>query len=89
MVLDGAMYDAAFLAYIEQVLSTTLNPDDIIIIDKLLTYKSITIREAIEKTGASLRFLPPYSPNFNPFGVAFSKLKPLLRDEAYNSIDEL
>ena len=89
MVLDRAIYDAAFLAYIEQVLSTTLNPDDIIIIDKLPTYKSITIREAIEKTGASLRFLPPYSPNFNPFEVAFSKLKTLLRDEACNSINEL
>ena len=89
MILDGAMYGAAFLAYIEQVLATTLKPGNKIIMDNLPTYKSIAIREAIEKTEASLRFLPPYSPNFNPTKMAFSKLKTLLRDEACRSIDEL
>ena len=79
MVLDGAMHGAAFLAYVEQVLVATLRPGDIVIIDNLPAHKPIAIREAIEKAGATLRFLPPYSPDFNPIEMAFSKLKAQLR----------
>jgi len=89
MVLDGAMHGVAFLAYVEQVLAPTLKPGDIVIMDNLPAHKPITIREAIEKTGARLRFLPPYSPDFNPIEMAFSKLKALLRKAACRNIDEL
>jgi len=89
MVLDGAMHGVAFLAYVEQVLAPTLKPGDIVIMDNLPAHKPIAIREAIEKTGARLRFLPPYSPDFNPIEMAFSKLKALLRKAACRNIDEL
>lgn len=66
MVLDGAMHGAAFLAYVEQVLIPTLKPGDIVVMNDLPAHKPTAIREAIEKAGASLRFLPPHSPDFNP-----------------------
>jgi transposase len=89
MVLDGAMNGTAFLAYVEQVLAPTLSPGDIVIMDNLPAHKASGIREAIETTGASLRYLPPYSPDFNPIENAFSKLKALLRARAERTIDAL
>lgn len=69
MVLDGAMHGAAFLAYVEQVLVPTLKPGNIVIMDNLPAHKPVTVRQAIEATGAESRFLPPYSPAFNPIGM--------------------
>jgi transposase len=89
MLLDGPMNGAAFLAYAEQVLAPALAPGDIVIMDNLPAHKITGVREAIEKVGASLLFLPPYSPDFNPIEMAFSKLKALLRKAAARSIDQL
>lgn len=89
MVLDGAMNGAAFLAYVEQVLVPTLRPGDIVIMDNLPAHKPVAIRQAIEAAGAELRFLPPYSPDFNPIEMAFSKLKALLRKAAARTMDDL
>lgn len=89
MVLDGAMHGAAFLAYVEQVLAPTLKPGDIVIMDNLPAHKPVAIRRAIEATGAELRFLPPYSPDFNPIEMAFSKLKALLKKAAARTKDDL
>ena len=58
--------DTAFLAYVEQVLAPTLKPGDVVIMDNLPAHKPVAIREAIERAGARLEFLPPYSPDFNP-----------------------
>jgi transposase len=89
MVLDGPMHGDAFLAYVNQVLAPTLKPGDIVIMDNLPAHKSRRICEAIERTGAQLRFLPPYSPDFNPIEMAFSKLKAVLRKSAPRTIDAL
>ena len=89
MVLDGAMHGIAFTAYVEQVLVPTLKPGDIVIMDNLPAHKPIAVRQAIEKAGARLRFLPPYSPDFNPIEMAFSKLKASLKAAACRTIDEL
>ena len=89
MVLDGAMNGAAFLADVEQVLVPTLRPGDIVIMDNLPAHKPVAIRQAIEAAGAELRFLPPYSPDFNPIEMAFSKLKALLRKAAARTMDDL
>jgi transposase len=67
----------AFRAYVEQVLAPTLSPGDVVIMDSLPAHKAAGIREVIEATGAKLRYLPPYSPEFNPIENAFSKLKAL------------
>ena len=89
MVLDGAMHGTAFIAYVEQVLAPTLTPGDIVIMDNLPAHKPAAVREIIEKAGATLRFLPPYSPDFNPIEMAFSKLKAILKKAAARTIDEL
>ena len=89
MVLDGAMHGAAFLAYVEQVLVPTLSPGDIVIMDNLSAHKSPAVRHAIEAIGAELRFLPPYSPDFNPIEMAFSKLKAFLKKTAARNLDDL
>ena len=89
MVIDGPMNGAAFLAYVEQVLVPALSPGDIVVMDNLGCHKGAAVREAIEAAGAELRFLPPYSPDFNPIEMAFSKLKALLRKAAARTRDAL
>ena len=89
MTLDGAMTGAAFLAYVEQALVPTLRPGDIVVIDNLPAHKPLPIRQAIERAGAELRFLPPYSPDFNPIEMAFSKIKALLKKAAARTITGL
>ena len=89
MVLDGPMNGPAFLAYVEQVLAPTLRPGHVVIMDNLPAHKVAGVRTAIEATGATLRLLPPYSPDFNPIELAFSKLKALLRKAAARTVPEL
>ncbi len=89
MVLDGAMNAVSFLAYVEQVLAKTLSPGDIVVMDNLSSHKSAAVEEAIAKTGATLRFLPPYSPDLNPIEQAFSKLKAHLRKHKERTVDAL
>jgi transposase len=86
MVLDGPMNGEAFLAYVEQALVPELRPGDIVIMDNLPAHKVHGVRQAIEAVGASLRYLPPYSPDFNPIEMAFAKLKALLRAAAARTI---
>jgi transposase len=89
MVLDGPINGVSFQAYVDQVLVPELRPDDIVIMDNLGSHKGAGVREAIEAAGASLLYLPPYSPDFNPIENAFSKLKALLRKAAERTIDGL
>jgi transposase len=79
MVLDGPINRAAFQAYVEQVLVPELKPGDIVVMDNLSSHKGPKVRQAIEAIGASLLYLPPYSPDFNPIENAFAKLKARLR----------
>jgi transposase len=78
-VFDGPIDTETFRAYVEQVLAPELRPGDVVVLDNLAAHKQPEVRAAIEQTGASLRFLPPYSPDFNPIEQAFAKLKAFLR----------
>lgn len=78
-----------FLAYVEQVLAPTLKPGDIVVMDNLASHKVAGIKEAIEVQGATLRYLPPYSPDFNPIEQAIAKLKSHLRKEAARTFETL
>lgn len=88
-VIDGAMNGTIFRAYVEQVLAPTLRPGDLVIMDNLGSHKVVGVREAIEARGASLIYLPAYSPDLNPIEQAFAKLKSLLRKEAARSVEAL
>ena len=84
-----AGHGAAFVAYVEQALVPTLAPGDIVVMDNLPAHKPVAVRYAIEAAGAELRFLPPYSPDFNPIEMAFSKLKAFLKKAAARTVDDL
>ena len=88
-VIDGAMDGAAFMAYIEQVLVPTLAKGDIVFMDNLRTHKVDGAREAVRAAGATVRYLPAYSPDLNPIEMAFSKLKAALRKGAKRTVTEL
>ena len=88
-VIDGPMNGNAFLAYVEQVLVPSLAPGDTVVMDNLSAHKVPGIREAIEAAGATLLYLPPYSPDFNPIEQLFAKLKALLRKAGERSLEEL
>jgi transposase len=89
MVLDGAMNSKAFLAYVTQVLVPTLQPGDLVVLDNLSSHKATGVRQAIERVGATLHYLPPYSPDLNPIELAFSKFKWLLRSAAERTVEAL
>ena len=89
MVIEGAMNGAAFLAYIEQALAPTLSRGDVVVLDNLSSHKVVGVREAVGARGASLLYLPPYSPDLNPIELAFAKLKALLRAAARRTVEAL
>ena len=89
LVLDGPINGVNFLAYVEQILVPELAPGDIVIMDNLGSHKSAGVRAAIEAAGASLLYLPPYSPDFNPIENAFAKLKAMLRKAARRTLEGL
>ncbi len=89
MLLDGPMDGDAFRAYVTHVLVPELTPGDIVVMDNLPAHKVSGVRDAIEAAGASLLYLPPYSPDFNPIEMAFSKLKAILRKAAARTINNL
>jgi transposase len=88
-VVDGAMDGPTFLAYVEQVLVPTLKKRDIVFMDNVSTHKVAGVREAIEATAAELRYLPAYSPDFNPIENAYAKIKSDLRKGAARTVDAL
>lgn len=88
-VFDGPIDNASFLAYVEQVLVPTLRPGDVVVLDNLTMHKQPAVQAAIERVGARLRFLPPYSPDFNPIEQAFAKLKAFLRAARPRSFDQV
>jgi transposase len=88
-VLDGAMTGEVFRAYVEQMLAPALSPGDVVVLDNLPAHKVAGVQAAIHAVGASLLFLPPYSPDLNPIEQLFAKLKALLRKAGARTRDEL
>jgi transposase len=87
--IDGAMNGKRFVAYVERCLAPTLERNDIVVIDNLPAHKAAGVREAIEARGATLRYLPKYSPDLNPIEMSFSKLKAQLRKAGERTITRL
>jgi transposase len=79
MTIEAATDAEVFGTYVSQVLVPRLQPGQIVLMDNLRAHKTAAVREAIEAAGCQLRYLPPYSPDFNPIEPAWSKLKTYLR----------
>jgi transposase len=89
MLIDQPMDGEIFLAWCEQMLAPALRPGDVVVMDNLPAHKVAGIRDIIEARGATLLYLPPYSPDFNPIENAFAKLKAHVRSHAARTIDAL
>ena len=79
MTIEAATDQEIFLAYVEQVLCPALRPGDVVVMDNPSSHKVDGVRKRIERVGAELLYLPPYSPDLNPIEKAWAKLKQLLR----------
>jgi transposase len=88
-VFDGPMDGASFLIYVEHFLAPALRRGDVVVMDNLASHKVAGVKETIEGTGATLRYLPAYSPDLNPIEQAFAKLKAALRKAAARTFDAL
>lgn len=87
--VDGAIDGDLFVAFCVQVLAPRLTRGDTVVLDNLSAHKVKGVREAIESAGASVVYLPPYSPDLNPIENAFSKIKQLLRSVGHRTADAL
>ncbi len=87
--VDGAVNRDVFEAFVEQVLAPTLSGGDVVVMDNLSSHKGQRVRELVEAAGATVLYLPPYSPDFNPIELAFAKLKQLMRSAAHRTVDAL
>ena len=79
MTIEEPTDSDIFLAYVEHVLCPKLEPGHVVVMDNLSSHKAERVCELIEKQGAKVLYLPPYSPDLNPIEKAWSKLKQLLR----------
>lgn len=89
MTVESPTDAEVFLAYLEEVLCPCLQPGQIVIADNLSAHKVDGVRERIEAAGATLLYLPPYSPDFNPIEKAWSKIKQQLRKTKARTLDRL
>ena len=89
MTIESPTDGDIFLAFLEQVLAPNLQPGHVVILDNLGAHKVPEVRPLIESRGAQLLYLPPYSPDFNPIELAWSKLKQQLRGVKARVIDQL
>jgi transposase len=88
-LIEGAVNTEVFTAYLQQVLGPELREGDIVILDNLSTHKTAGVSALISARGASVRYLPPYSPDLNPIELAFAKLKAHLRQAAARTLNDL
>ncbi len=88
MTLPGAMNGPVFLAWIREVLVPTIRPGEVVVMDNLSVHKVDGVADTIEAAGASLLYLPPYSPELNPIEECWSKMKTLLRTAAARTQDK-
>lgn len=89
LCVEGPINGRLFKAWVEQHLIRELREGDVVVMDNLSSHKVAGVVEAIESVGATVRYLPPYSPDLNPIELAFSKFKRALRDGARRTQETL
>ena len=91
LVLDKALNGDAFKVYLEECLMPTLRDGDIIVMDNLSSHKVKGVRELIEEGSikVKVKYLPRYSPEFNPIEEMWSKVKGYLKKVKARTLDTL
>lgn len=88
-ILTGAVNGLSFEWYVQHVLCPTLHPGQVVVMDNLSSHHRASVRTLIEARGGHLLFLPPYSPDFNPIELMFSKIKAAVRAGSWRTLDQL
>lgn len=88
-VFKGTLTGKLFSAYVEKMLVPTLNPGDIVIMDNCSSHKVSGALNPIYQKGASVLFLPPYSPDMNPIELSWSKMKAVIKRLKPRTYDDL
>ena len=88
-VLEGSVNGDAFVWYVEHILCPTLKPGEVVFLDNLSAHHRDEVRDLIEACGCSLVHTPPYSPDFNPIEMLFSKIKALVRAGRWRDLESL
>jgi transposase len=89
MTIEGATDGEVFEIFLERVLLRKLRSGDIVVLDNVGAHKTTDVRRLIEAAGASVLYLPPYSPDLNPIELCWSKLKAILREFGPRTQDAL
>ena len=89
LMIEGAVKGEIFKAFVGQMLAPTLKTGDIVYLDNVKFHKVEGVRELVEACGAEVRYLPPYSPEYSPLELGWSKVKEILRSAAARTVDEL
>ncbi len=89
MTIEGATDGEVFEAFLERVLLRKLRPGDIVVLDNVGAHRTPNVRRLIEEAGATVLYLPPYSPDLNPIELAWSKLKAILKEFGARTHDAL
>jgi transposase len=79
MTVEGGTSGAVFLRFVRDHLVPTLRQGDVVVMDNLGAHHATGVRDAIEAAGASVLYMPPYSPDLNPIELCWSKFKDTLR----------
>ena len=89
MTVESPTDGDVFLVYLDEVLCPQLQAGQVVVMDNLSVHKVAGVQERIEATGATLLYLPPYSPDFNPIEQAWSKIKQKLRSAQARTVEAL
>ena len=79
LAFEGSMNSKIFELYLEKELLPQMHPGDILVMDNLSSHKTARVKELCLKHGITIKYLPPYSPDFNPIEKLWSKIKQLIR----------
>jgi transposase len=82
MTIEGSTDTPVFCTFVQTLLVPALCPGQIVIMDNLSSHKGAGVKEAIESAGATLEYLPSYSPDLSPIEECWSKFKAFLRAKA-------
>ena len=89
LVIDGAKNGVTFEWYVREFLCPALIPGQLVVLDNLSSHHRASARTLIEAQDCTVLYLSPYSPDFNPIEMMFSKIKALVRGDTWTSVQTL
>lgn len=89
LMVEGSVNGDVFIWYVREELCPALTPGQVVVLDNLSAHHREEVGQLVEERGCTLLFLPPYSPDFNPIEMMFSKLKAWIRAGGFREVEAL